>query len=83
MTNIYDNICHICGVWFYTHIYNVKDTLYKWKLLILFFKLSQAQVYGIESYKKKTPKPALPPPKMNIFCVRDKKLLSSLFNQTF
>lgn len=83
MINIYDNLCHICGVWFYTHIHNVKDTLYKWKLLILFFKLRQAQVYGIESYKKKTPHPALSPLKMNIFCVGDKKLLSSLFNQTF
>lgn len=33
--------------------------------------------------QKKNPKPALPPPKMNIFCVGDKKLLSSLFNPTF
>lgn len=33
--------------------------------------------------KKKTPHPALSPLKMNIFCVGDKKLLSSLFNQTF
>lgn len=38
------------------------------KILILFFKLGQAQRFGIESYQKNTD--------MNILCVGDEKLIS-------
>lgn len=45
------------------------------KILILFFKLGQAQRYGIESYQKNTD--------MNIPYVGDKKLMSFLLTKLY
>lgn len=58
----------------FTHTHIMSKILLVEKILILFFKLRQAKRFRIESYQKNT--------NMNILCVGQKKLVSSLSNQT-
>lgn len=57
------------------YIHMTSQILLVGKILILFFKLGQAQRYGIESYQKNTD--------MNIPCVGDKKLMSFFLTKLY